>query len=478
MTSTSPFVSPDRNVPPPDGRVLLALLLLLLLTLPLPFGGARPWAADLFVMAAGGLLAGWAILSPGIDRTGGRFWPHGTGPTLAVAAVALWAVLQALPVWPEAVAHPLWAEAETMLGRDIGHRISLAPAATIRSAGMLAACAAIFFVTAQLCRSRRNAQRLLATVVAGCFVYAAYGIVTYELLDNRILWMERWAYRDDVASTFVNRNSFACFAALGLVSALALLVGRLSAAWIAPDNRRLAIVDVTERAGTYGLVLLAVAIVLLSGILMSHSRGGLAAAAAGSVAAIALCARARRRTGLLRVLLLLGGLVGLTVMVQIGGEGTIFRIVNEGPVQAREILNTVMLRAIASSPLVGYGLGTFEQTFSLFLDREAALALSGNGSLPSIDRGHNDYLEGMLGLGIPAALVLWGSIGAVAARCFQGSAGRRRDWVYPGAAAAATTVVAVHSLVDFSLQIPAVAATYAALLGMGYAQARSSRDPS
>lgn len=478
MTSTSSLPSPDRTVPPPGGRILLALLLLLLLTLPLPFGGARPWAANLFVMAAGALLAGWTLLSlRGSGREGG-LWPHGTGPALTVAAVALWAVLQALPVWPEAIAHPLWAETGAILGRDIGHRISLAPDATIRSAGMLAACAAIFFVSAQLCRNRRNAHRLLAAVVAGCLFYAVYGIATYLFLDNRILWMERWAYHDDVASTFVNRNSFACFAALGLVSTLALLVGKLSEAWTDPDTRRLALLGMVERAGTYGLILLAAAVVLLSGILMSHSRGGLAAAAAGSAVAILLCARARRRTGLLRALLLLCGLAGLTVMLQIGGEGTIFRIVNEGAVQAREIYNTVMLRAIASSPLVGYGMGAFEQTFSLFLDRQAALALSGNAPLLSVDRGHNDYLEGMLGLGIPAALVLWGSIAAVAIRCVRGSVTRRRDWACPGAAAAAVTVVAVHSLVDFSLQMPAVAATCAALLGMGHAQSRSSRDPS
>ena len=36
---------------------------------------------------------------------------------------------------------------------------------------------------------------------------------------------------------------------------------------------------------------------------------------------------------------------------------------------------------------------------------------------------------------------------------------------------AATALVALHSLVDFSLQIPAVAIMYATILGIGYAQA-------
>jgi len=39
---------------------------------------------------------------------------------------------------------------------------------------------------------------------------------------------------------------------------------------------------------------------------------------------------------------------------------------------------------------------------------------------------------------------------------------------------AATALVACHALVDFSLQIPAVAAWFATLLGLGYAQSWSS----
>jgi hypothetical protein len=42
--------------------------------------------------------------------------------------------------------------------------------------------------------------------------------------------------------------------------------------------------------------------------------------------------------------------------------------------------------------------------------------------------------------------------------------------VYPAVIAACSVLVAVHSLVDFSLEMPANAATYALLLGVGCAQ--------
>ena len=51
---------------------------------------------------------------------------------------------------------------------------------------------------------------------------------------------------------------------------------------------------------------------------------------------------------------------------------------------------------------------------------------------------------------------------------------RRRSQMFPLVAATATLCVALHGLVDFSLQIPAVAVTFAAILGMGAAQSQRS----
>jgi len=52
---------------------------------------------------------------------------------------------------------------------------------------------------------------------------------------------------------------------------------------------------------------------------------------------------------------------------------------------------------------------------------------------------------------------------------------RGRDWVYPATGVAATLLVGIHSFFDFSLQMPAVAITYACILGVACAQSYSSR---
>ena len=73
-------------------------------------------------------------------------------------------------------------------------------------------------------------------------------------------------------------------------------------------------------------------------------------------------------------------------------------------------------------------------------------------------------------LGIPAAIFLVLAIAAVAVRCLWGVYNRRRDIAYPALAIAATVLVGAHALINSSLQVPAVTALFALMLGIGYSQ--------
>jgi len=53
---------------------------------------------------------------------------------------------------------------------------------------------------------------------------------------------------------------------------------------------------------------------------------------------------------------------------------------------------------------------------------------------------------------------------------------RSRDSELPAIGLAATLFIGAQSLVDFGVQIPAVAFTYSALAGIGWAQSFSSRS--
>jgi O-antigen ligase len=87
----------------------------------------------------------------------------------------------------------------------------------------------------------------------------------------------------------------------------------------------------------------------------------------------------------------------------------------------------------------------------------------------SIDKAHNTYLELALEAGIPAAAALVLSVFSFAALCLLALL-RRKAVRFALAGLGATVLVGAHALVDFSLQMPAVAITYAALLGVCAAQ--------
>lgn len=78
-------------------------------------------------------------------------------------------------------------------------------------------------------------------------------------------------------------------------------------------------------------------------------------------------------------------------------------------------------------------------------------------------------------LGLPAALALDAALFWLALIALKGVAERRRGRAFPALGVAATLLVGLHALVDFSLQIPAVAVLYAFIMGVAVAQSAPQR---
>ena len=72
---------------------------------------------------------------------------------------------------------------------------------------------------------------------------------------------------------------------------------------------------------------------------------------------------------------------------------------------------------------------------------------------------------------------LFAVLGGCVLICIQGLRNRGKDWVYPSVGIAASVLAGIHAWFDFSLQMPAVAMTFAAILGVACAQSYSSRPP-
>jgi O-antigen ligase len=404
---------------------------------------------------------------------GFRLWQIG-GFLLPFVAAVIWAALQALPLGMipgQTLSNPLWGLASQALDRPLPGTISLNPHETLTGVLRLVIYGAVFWLALELGRHRAFADRALRWIAYAGIAYAAYGLLMHILGMELILWFRKWAYQGFVTSTFVNRNSYATYAALGLLCALTLLVDALRSHSARPRGRRAAAIAMIERLSGRALLPLFACIGIAVALLQTGSRAGVLSLCLGLVVFAFGAATARLirfQTALCGVAilgLLLGGVIALRGGAFVDRLETDTLDKDRG---ARSELYALTLDAIRDNPILGTGLGTFPEVFALY--RGGAF-----DTLGPIDKAHNSYLGNALELGVPAAFLLIAALAAVGETSLTGLRRRRRGRLFPVLGLSALSVVALHSTVDFSLEIPAVAVTFAALMGVACAQSYRSR---
>lgn len=442
-------------------RASEVLFLAILVWAPVPYASNLPWAWSL--LAA---LLGLALLlgSLGLWRAGTVVRVPDTVwvAALLYAAGVGWGVVQGLAgSTPEAWAHPFWGEVRAMLPQALP-AVGLAPENAFDNAMRLLAWAAAFALALVHGRSDAGARRVFLTVLAVTTLEAAYGLLNHFAGWNTVLWEEgQKAYAGSVTGTFVNRNSFATYANLGILVALALLLRSLLRASSAEELRRLVVRLMEGLIGRRALLLVAL-LLLVTASLLTGSRGGfLSLLAALLVFALLgfLVTRPRPAWGLAAVVVALLAAWGLFA---ISGETVWERLLRtDASGGGRLEVFGLAVEMMRERPWLGHGLGGFEQAFQLHRDERFPVLF---------DMAHNTYLEHAVELGIPAAAALHAAGLILFAQVLVGTFRRRRGQIYPLVAACACVLVGLHALVDFSLQIPAVAVTFAALLGVGVTQ--------
>ncbi len=448
-------------------------LVLLVVLAPLPFASQTPLARSVLALVVALLLLLWALAAAlereRISRLSPRLWPL----VALFAVVPLWALLVQAGSWtPRGWHSPLWQLARFVVP-DAGGRITIDPAATTAAVMRLLTYGGVFWLAFQYGRAVGFARLLVKALAAAGLGYAGYGLAIYASGLDLVLWLPRPCCRGDLTSTFINRNHYAPYAGIGLLCALGLMLTTLPKDGWATGAGSLA--KVAARGWWRALAALTLAVALV----LTHSRGGLLATVLG-VVTLLLCLGASgvvsRRT--LQVSALLIALAG-GAAVYLVGERTIERFEDllgalevageaaDGPPDAllpgklrRFDVYERALSALADAPVTGTGFGTFPDAFRWY-----------QGGVPGYwDYAHNTYLEAALELGLPVAACLLAAVGGVVLSCARGLARRRRDRLYPALAIAAAVLLGSHALIDFSVQIPALAVTFAALLGIGCAQ--------
>lgn len=440
----------------------------LLVWAPIPLGSNRPWAWSLLAAWAAAALLVWAageLAAPGPR-------PRAVWPVAAAAATVLpvwgWAWLQSRPAASLAwlVPQPLWAETAAAGVSGAVPMVGLDAAAGGDALMRLMSYAAVFWLAWRLGAEAARARLLLLAILAAITACAGYGLFAYLAGWETIGWLPKTAYVGDLTGTFVNRNSFATYANLGIMVGMALLAEPFLAARGLADLRRIA-VEVVEQVVQRRGLLLGTIMVLAMASLQTHSRGGLLSLGLALLLLLFVLYLAMRPPAAGALGVAAAGLLGGWALLAVSGGATLERL---GQIDGNYDLEAagrltywqISLDMVRERPWQGYGYGSFEAAFAQHRDERFG---------DRVDKAHNTYVEHLVELGVPATLLLYAGPLLLFAYCLRGVLTRRRDRIYPLAAVGATLLVALHALVDFSLQIPAVAVSYAALLGLGVAQA-------
>ena len=388
---------------------------------------------------------------------------------LIYSLVCLWVLIQAAPSTPSFMVDPAWQSAGKVLAAQLHGHLSLDPDASLRGLMHFMAYAVVFWVSFQLTQSPERAWKAIGILGWMGTAYALYGIIVYVSGNKWILFYPKWAYADSLTSSFVNRNSYATFAGLTLLCALASWMRHFKPFFELKYPFRSKVVLIIEemvaKAGFKTFAVLSIAMALL----LTASRGGVSSSAVGLIVLGLLYLR-RRKMGVKQWgVLTIASIASAVIIFSASGNHLSKRLPNEqidSSFDVRYEIYQTTWDAIMVSPWKGTGLGTFEDVFPAFRAADT-------GTLVHWDKAHNTYLENALELGLPAALLLNAVIALVSIQCLRGALNRKRDRLIPALGVAATVLVGLHSLVDFSLQIPAVTILYACMMGVAVSQSWS-----
>jgi len=290
-------------------------------------------------------------------------------------------------------------------------------------------------------------------IIAVCAIIAIVGIG--QAYIGRLFW-QRGAF-----GPFVNRNHFAGFLEMGVALAGGLMIGRVvKQVWMA--------------------VYASCALAMCAGIGLSASRGGVLALAAEIVFLVLIAIptffhsrkqeKSRRAGVLIRsaAALLIGAGAIVGAMLLVGSEGLVANFsqlqaetVGELPASerfSRRDIWRATTELIKDHPLTGVGLGAFQFAYTRY---------DQSSGIQRVEQSHNDYLQIVADSGFIGGAIALVFVILLFVRGFSTiqTHNRQKRAVVMGALTGCFAI-AVHSIVEFNLQITSNAQLFLALAAL------------
>ncbi len=465
-------------------RIVLGGMIALMAFTPMAFGSVEDWAIAIME---------WGIVTVFLIFVLGRIWPDGgglpgrvraTGMELPLVLFMTYCALQTVPMprpWLRVLSpgsarayqdadyrslveeRGAKAHLESLqdplvdLQLPESRPISVAPRETRSRIRLLATLTGLFLMVAWWAESEARVLILIKAGIVIAGMISAEAIVQHLTWNGRIYWFRRVPH-STAFGPFVNHNHFAGYVEMVVPLSISFIF------YLIELRHARGLRDEQGQWGKVALYLFAV-VLLVVALFLSISRAGiLSAALSGLILFGVLWKRIPSRS--VKSSLMVGLPVAAALfMFWIGGETVRHHLRSfqtlhgEASYRLRVIIWDGILRSLPDFLWSGAGLGAFEQSFAPFTPP---------GSEVRWDKAHNDYLQLLWETG-----VVGGSLFLVGCYVFV-----RRYWwpamrkgtggidLLRAGLAASMLSIALHSLVDFNLQIGSNGFLFATLAGL------------
>lgn len=384
-----------------------------------------------------------------------------SGPVIVVlmfaALYSLIAIGQLIPLPIEAVQalpdrDPAIQGLEALGQRPEKMPLSLAPEATLISLLAIIAPLCGFCLIASV-KWSRGAATLKPVIPLLCAASASLGLLQIVLGSQSGLYLYQFTNIGSPVGFFANANHQASFLLMGLPFT-GVLINDLRRDWQGDDRD----VAMAVAIGSVGLL-------ILVGVLAAGSVAGYLMLAPVLVLSLLV---AFTRTGTSKKAVLLPGLsfaalllaAAVLIVFSSARLPTLGKTSLEDSPTQRAGINRTGVEMLEHHWASGTGIGSFEDVYKLYEDPQTVSNIY-------IAHAHNDYLEWLIEAGAAGAILLAAMLAWWTLRFARLWIGRSADALaLRRAAAAASLVPVMHSIVDYPLRTPAVAVLAAMCLAV------------
>ena len=454
---------------------LFRALLALLVYIPLPLASNRTWAIAILVtlvaLLLGSTLIAWRHHFSAMLVHINQF----RAPLLVFFLFLLVSVLQIMPL-PDTLIQILSPEAykvQVTAGLQNHMHLSLDLYQSHLMLGLSTTYLSVFFLCLLLVRDAERLSLLMSVLVWSGLFQAIVGVFLFSIGAHYQLFFVDIIH-GDVIGTFVYRNNFAGYMEMTLSVGIGLMIAKLGRGGPGHSGWKNRVVAALTFMMSPKMRLRLMLVVMVIALVLTRSRmGNSAFFSAMLIVGIITIVLARRTAPATAALILSLVIVDIVVIGSwVGLDKVVTRLNNteisaspayaaqEESVEQRSLPARYSLAMIKQFPAFGTGAGSFYTSFSRYRVPEIT---------DYFDHTHNDYVELLCDLGIGAWLLflltgisLWQALKAIRVR--QSSLARGAAF----AAAMAIVSLAIHSSVDFNLQIPATALTFTVILSLAW----------